>query len=328
MIWPRPLLLVLALAALAAPAAARPAEPIALLPATGANVHDGHLAAATDVLRSQLERTGRFEVRLAPAPEGARGEPTSTEAAASARAASATLGVTLRVSRLGEAAAVRLAAYRPDGTLAHADELTAASPDDLEPVLRRLARGLAEGQPARALAEVDSVTLRESDPFLKYAATQVFGVRLGTAFLLDRADGESTPANVAGGGIFWLYDARSFLADLSFDIHSGDGARLVALGLGFYRPFGKGNLTPYLGGGVGYHWTETGGAGESGLALRAAGGLIIGRLSTVQIRLEAGYHVSLFKEGPESESSFFGGGSPGGTTVRPHGPMMSVGLGF
>jgi hypothetical protein len=320
--WPRPLLVLLALAA---PAAARPAEPVALLPATGANVHEGHLAAATDVLRSQLERTGGFEVRLAPSPGGGREEPTAAEAGAAARAAGAPLAVTLRISRLGEAAAVRLAAYRADGALAHVDELTARGPDDLEPVLRRLARGLAEGQPARALAEVDSVTLQESDPFLKYAATQLFGVRLGTAFLLDRADGARGAANVSGGGIFWLYDARSFLADLSFDVHAGDGARLVAVALGFYRPFGKGNLAPYLGGGVGYHWTETGGSGESGLALRAAGGLLVGRLSTVQVRLEAGYHVSLFEEGPSSD--LFGAPAEG-ATVRPHGPMLSVGLGF
>jgi len=322
MTWLRPLLLSLALVA---PFATRAAEPIALLPATGANVHEGHLAAATDVFRSQLERTGRFEVRLAPAGAGGRDEPTAADAAAAARAANATLGVTLRISRLGEAAAVRLGAYRPDGTVAHVDELTAGSPDDLEPVLRRLARGLAEGQPARSLAELDSVTLRESDPYLKYAATQVFGLRLGTAFLYDRVDGVSEPANVSGGGVFWLYDARSFLADVSFDLHTGDGARLISLALGFYRPLSKGNLAPYLGGGVGYHWTETGGAGDSGLALRAAGGLIIGRLSSVQVRVEAGYQVSLFKESPGTD---FLGTPQAGSTTRPHGPLLSVGLGF
>lgn len=323
MTWPRPLPLLLLLA-LAAPVA-RAGEPTVLLPATGANVHEGHLAAATDVLRSQLERTGRFDVRLAPASDDPRAEPTPAEAAAAARAAGATLAVTLRVSRLGESAAVRLAAYRPDGSAAHLDELTAASPDDLEPVLRRLARGLAEGRPARALAELDSVTEKEADPFLKYAATNLFGVRLGTVFVLSRAGTSEETAAASGGGIFWLYDARSFLADVSFDIHSGGGARLVSLGLGFYRPFGKANVAPYLGGGVGYHWVDTGGGGASGLALRAAGGAIIGRLSTVQVRLEAGYQVSLFEEGPETDVF---GDPMGGATARPHGPTLSVGLAF
>lgn len=325
MTWPRPAPALLLLVALAAPSQARGGEDrVALLPATGANVHAGHLAAATDVLRSQLERTGRFQVVVAPAAEAGR-EPTPADAAAAARAASASLCVTLRISRLGETAAVRLAAHRPDGSVAHVDELGAGSPDDLEPVLRRLALGLAEGRPARALAELDSVTEKESDPYLKYAATQLFGVRLGTAVFLDRADGGGEAASVSGGGIFWLYDARSYLADLSFDLLTGDGRRLVAIGLGFYYPFGKGNVAPYLGGGLGYHWTDTGGGGGSGLALRGAAGLVVGRLSTVQVRLEAGYHASLFEEEPGT--SWLGVPEPG-TSARAHGPMLTVGLGF
>ena len=98
-----------------------------------------------------------------------------------------------------------------------------------------------------------------------------------------------------------------------------------ALGLGFYYPLGKGNLAPYVGGGLGYHWTDTGGAGGSGLALRAAVGLIVGRLSTVQVRLEAGYHASLYEEGPATD--YLGQPEPG-ATVRANGPMLSVGLGF
>ena len=322
----RPAALLFLALTLAAPATARAAYRLALLPATGANVHEGHLAAATDVLRSQLERTGRFEVVVAPAPQG-HAEPTPADAAEAARAANASIGVTLRISRLGESAVVRLAAYGPDGVATHVDELGAGSPDDLEPVLRRLARGLAEGRPARVLAELDSVTERESDPYLKYTATQLFGVRLGSAFFLDCADGGGETASVSGGGIFWLYDARSYLADLSFDILAGDGRRLFALGLGFYYPLSKGNLAPYVGGGLGYHWTDTGGAGGSGLALRGAAGVIIGRLSTVQVRLEAGYHLSLFEEAPATTTDYLGQPEPG-STVRAQGPMLSVGLGF
>jgi hypothetical protein len=320
----RPAAVLLLALASASPATARAAYRVALLPATGANVHEGHLAAATDVLRSQLERTGRFEVVPVPGPANGA-EPTPAEAAAAARAVEASLGVTLRISRLGESATLRLAAYGPDGKQAHIDELGAGSPDDMEPVLRRLALGLAEGKPARVLAEIDSVTEREADPYLKYAATQVFGVRLGTAWFLDGAGGGSDAADVSGGGIFWLYDARAYLADLSFDILAGGGRRLFALGLGFYYPLSKGNLAPYVGGGLGYHWTDTGGAGASGLALRATAGLLIGRLSTVQVRIEAGYHASLYEEPPDTD--WMGTPQPG-SSARAHGPMLTVGLGF
>jgi hypothetical protein len=306
---------VLAFLALLAPAAAL-AEPVLLLPATGSNLHEGHLAAATDVLRSHLERTGRFTVLrgtlLAPGRE-----PNAADAGASARAAGVPLAVTLHLARLGASASVRLAAYGPDGAVRHTDELGAATPEDLEPVLRRLAEGLATGRPARTLAQIDTVTVREADPFVKYAATNVFGIRLGGASFFDRG-ADVTTAQLAGGGIFWLYDARSYLAEVAFDVLDGDGDdHLVALTLGMYYPLSKANLSPYVGGALSYAWASGPGGDEAGLALRATGGLLFGRLSSVQIRAE----LSIFSTVFERQVSV-------GETMRDYGPMVSVGIGF
>ncbi len=311
----RTILAALSVACTAVPAAAT--ERVVVLPATGANVHEGHLAAATDVLRAHLERTGHYTVGVAVAPPGSTGEPTAVQAGAVASAAGAALAVTLRVARLGNVASVRLAAYRPDATLAHVDEIGAASPDDLDPAIRRLALGLAEGRTARALAELDSVTEREADPFLRFVATNVFGVKLGSAWLLNRA---STPdAHMAsGGGLFWLHDARSWLADLSLDLFGTKDDRLVAVGLGLYYPFSRRNLAPYAGGGVSYAWVDTGGEGGQGLQLRAALGFLFGRLSTVQVRVEGGWSVGAFREDP----------GPGGTARVPHGPYATLGLAY
>ncbi len=314
---------ILALAAALAPLAAS-AETVALLPATGANVHAGHLAAATDVLRAHLERTGRFAVVLAPGPASDQ-EPTPAQAAEAARSAGAALAVTVRLSRLGATALVRLAAFRPDGAVARVDELGAAGPEDLDPVLRRLAEGLATGRPARELAEIDSVTLKESDPYLKYMATNVIGVRLGSAFPVNRLSGGAGAAG--GGGVFWLYDARTYLAELTLDVFQGDRDSLVQLGIGAYWPLTRGNVSPYLGGGLAYTWAHedvatgaggTIGASSSGLSFRAGGGLLVGRLSTVQLRLDAAWSVNAFaSRDPVS-----------GRTRVGQGPVLTVGIGF
>jgi hypothetical protein len=302
---------------LAAPALAR-AERVALLPATGTNVHDGHLAAATDVLRAYLERTGRFQVALVPSPAEKGVEPTFAQAGEAARAAGADLAVTLRVSRLGGGALVRLGAYRPDGTLAHADEMNAATPDDLDTVLRRLADGLALGQKARGTAEIDTVTQREAFAYRKQAATNVFGLRLGGMHLMNVASTTMDSATLAGGGLFWLYDARTYLAEVSVDLMSGDGAHDVSIGLGAYYPFSRENTTPYAGVGIAYAWTDTGGEGASGLQVKAGGGFLFGRLSTVQIRADVGWLVNTFEERV----------SYGGSTRIAHGPYLTVGIGF
>lgn len=296
------------------PAAAL-AEPVLLLPATGSNLHEGHLAAATDVLRSHLERTGRFTVVRGALPVPGE-EPSAALAGEAARAAGVPLAVTLHLARLGSTASVRLAAYGPDGAARHTDELVAGTPEDLEPVLHRLADGLAAGKPARTLAQIDTVTEREADVYAKYAATHVFGIRLGGAALLDRGlDGDA--ARLAGGGFYWLYDARSYLAEIGFEVLDGDGDdRLSALTLGVYYPLARGNVSPYLGGGVSYAWSSGPGDDGRGLALRATGGLLVGRLSNVQLRAE----VSLFATTFEREVA--------GEGERDFGPMFSVGIGF
>jgi hypothetical protein len=123
----------------------------------------------------------------------------------------------------------------------------------------------------------------------------------------------------SGGGLFWLHDARSWLADLSFDVFGTEDDSLVALGLGAYYPFGRRNLAPYVGGGLSYAWVDTGGLdGGQGLQLRGVVGLLIGRLSTVQLRVEAGWAVNAFEEKA----------APGERANMPHGPFLTLGLGY
>jgi hypothetical protein len=307
--------LVLALALV--PALAN-AERVALLPATGSNVHAEHLVAATDVFRAHLERTGRFQVAIVPSPAPEGVEASFAQAAEVARTAGADLAVTLRVSRLGANAHVRMGAYRPDGSVAHVDELVAATPDDLDPVLQRLAKGFAEGRPARTVAEVDTVTQKEAEAYKKMQATNVFGLRLGGAMIMNRAGADEDSGTAAGLGIFWLYDARSYLADVGLDYFGGEGGHLFSIGLGAYYPFSRGNTSPYLGGGLAYSFVETGGDGGSGLALRAGGGVLFGRLSNVQIRADISFWINTFSEETD----------PAGDSVKPYGVVGTIGIGF
>jgi hypothetical protein len=281
---------------------------VALLPTTGSNLAVPQLAAAGDVLRAHLESTRAFVVVRVAGPVGGT-EPTAGDAAAAARASGAELAVVLRVARLAETGQAYLAAYRPDGVLVHTDQLSILGADDLDPALERLAEGLASGRFARDLASIDTVTAREEPPLRKMHANGSFGLAFVALMPMNRPVADAQQGGAGGLGFTWLYDARTFLADvtvtgalsaLSIDHDQQEfrkpenAAFLVSMGA--YYPFSKGNASPYLGAGAGYGWTRFGGESGHGLQGRVAGGLLLGRLSDVNVKLEVGWFWNAYTE--------------------------------
>jgi hypothetical protein len=221
-------------------------------------------------------------------------EPSPAEAAEGARAAGATRAAVVRIVTLGAVQRARLSVYdAATGRVVHTDDMPAGSPNDLDPVLERLAKGYAAGSGAARVAEIDTVTDKEARPLNRVTANKSSGLRLGAITpLTPGSQGTGT-----GGGYFWLYDARSFLVDVSFDLYFGDRYHDVALGFGAYLPLLKENFTPYLGGGMKYAWTRFGGDHASGLQPYAAVGGLFGRLSTVGVRGEVAWFYDWFKTG-------------------------------
>lgn len=293
------------------------AETLAVLPVSGVNVHEGTLEAAQDVLRGELQRRGVGTMAIPGAPE--RFEPDGAAAAQRAAGAGADGAAVLHVTRLGSTARLRLSVYGAAGQLRFADELPAATPDDMHAVIARLARAYTSGEPARDNAELGTVTAAESAPVLRRRATSTWGLLLGSVIPVN-VDGGMAP----GGSLFWLYDARRFLAEVAIGIHSGDEVHDVSVGLGVYAPFGSEDTTPYVGGGLRWaaaSYTGAGADGDSGLVLYAAAGVLLGRLSSVQIRAQAEYFVNTF-----SEPVWVDGAAT--REVRAHGVVLGLGIGF
>jgi hypothetical protein len=325
------LLASLSLAALALPSRARAAtQPrVAVLPMSGVNIHPGYLEAARDILKDHLIGTGRFYVI------GVPGHPpdhefTPDEALALGRSVQAELVVTTHIVHLAGTARIRLTVLRAsDGSIAHTDGMTTAGgPDDLDPVLKRLAVGFATGKPVSMTGEIDSVTQKEADPYLKQTATRVFGLRLAAAVPFGRSSGDTTTAT--GLGLFWLYDARDFMAEIwgDFFTSSADRASMFDIGIGGYYPFSKHNVTPYLGAGAAWSTSNFGGAGASGMRLHPAFGILMGRLWSVQVRGEVGYFFNLYGEKSAANPSLAPGTVYNPPTHYGHGPMLTLALGL
>ena len=301
---------------LATASAAHAADRIALLPVAGVNIHEGYAAAAQSLTRDALQGNG-FEVVAIPGAGGTQ-EATPQVAMGLAQSNGARFAIVMQVTRLSSLAKVKLAAYdAATGQMVYVASLSAGTPDDLDKVITRLVAGFATGKPPTETAEIDTVTQQEADPYLKQKATQVFGVRMSVVAPLNRPDG-SDEGGLPGLGIFWLYDVRAFLADVSLDFHSKENEGDFTVALGAYYPFSRSNTTLYLGGGIRYGAADYGNESQSGIGGFGGAGVLFGRLSTVQLRGEVMYFQNLF-------SSTNNEGSDG---VHTGGIMASAGIGF
>ncbi len=317
-------------------APARP-QTVAVLPPTGDNVAPELLRAARDILKDHLQRAGSYTViepPLPPPPAGAplpaavQGEePTAADAARLGATVGAELTIVLRLTHFGSSARLRLTAYAT-GTaqVAYWDSiLITGGPDELDVAIQRLVHGMQTGKPVRESAELETVTEKETMTLSRREANKTFGVRIS----------ELAPFNAAGnnfdtltaGGLVWLYDARSWMADLAVDIGGGaEGRFFMDAAIGAYYPLLREDFTPYVGGQVRWASMQLGGQGASGLVLQPTAGLLLGRLSSVQVRAEVGYFFDTFAELEVADAN-------GTTAANPprhysDGFVFSVGIGF
>ncbi len=309
--------------------AAASAETVAILPVSGINIHPSYCQVAQELLKDHLATAGKHNAVVVSGPTNAH-EPSPAEAVQAARGVGADLALLAHLTHLQSTFRMRVTVYRvATGETVYTDALGASGgPDQLDPVIRRLMQAFARGERASDNAEIDNVTASEAEPYLKQTATRTVGLRVGGIMPFNRPAGDVGVG--ASLGLFWLYDARDYMAEAFVEITPNehtreDSVNAFAIGIGLYRPFSRKNFTPYAGGGAAYSYSQFGGLGSGGLRLHGAFGLLFGRLSTVQIRGELGYFVNAYRE---SSDPAYADHNEAERRTMSHGPMFNVGIGF
>ena len=321
-------------------------QTVAVLPVTGDNVSPEILSAADDILKDHLQRAGVYAVveaprtppaaapaapGVAPMPPPPSQEPTAAAAAQMGASLGAELSVLVRLTHFGNSARLRLTAYAT-GTaqVVYWDSiLINGGPDELDVAIQRLVNGMKTGKPVRDSAELETVTDKESQRLNRREANKSFGLRLTSCCRSTRRTESSRRS--PRGGLFWLYDARSWMADVAVDIGGGASDRFFAdAALGAYYPLLREDFTPYVGGQIRWAEMTLGGSGAGGLTLQPTIGILLGRLSSVQIRVEGGYFFNTFGEAGATTYDSTTGTlvSGGGDKHYGRGFVFSAGIGF
>lgn len=191
----------------------------------------------------------------------------------------------------------KLASYRLDGT----------SVEDLEYVMRRLARALAEGLSIEKSVTIDNVTEIEMDPGRHRRRTgfHAMGLKFGLMYPLTHASyrrkkfdyssgsnpssTEQLPQILSTDWVNWFELPRNIA--LQWDIHVGWGAEL-GTHFSLLKLFSRGDYVPFAGAGVGLDHVFVGnsdsGKRHSGFALSGRGGMLLFRTYDFRIHTELG----------------------------------------
>lgn len=186
------------------------------------------------------------------------------------------------------------------------DRLKAKNPDDFDPIIQRVARNMGTKNKAVDDDDILSVTAQETKKLRKKSISSYLGAQISGVASLNpdvQFDG--------GFGLFLFYDARNFLFSLDWSINNLDAKstsrpRLSGLSLSGYYPFGTGNITPFLGGGLAYsrrtldidldgYDVDDVELTSSGVSFELGGGVIFNRASRVMFIADAKYFIDCFK---------------------------------
>jgi hypothetical protein len=159
------------------------------------------------------------------------------------------------LSKLGEKIIVRARALRmSDPSPFYSDQLPAATEEDLDAVMRRIAEGIAAGRPNSDLATIDSVTKEETVRPRRKEGRGGLGFRAG--ILWPDGDSYGGADHLTDLHLAWRVEGHRYVVETTtlLGLRWGDGcADWTLLDVFGARLFGLGDVATYAGGGLGLH---------------------------------------------------------------------------
>lgn len=268
------------------------------------NVNYQYQYSTAKLLQGYMDETGRYQLVLPTRPDSLVAVPNAEQARSKAQSLGCPYFIMGDLNRVGETVILSVAMYKSDdGAVVWNDKLKANTPDDLDPILQKVARNIGTENKAAGDGDIYSVTNYQSQQLRQIQAINSFGVSVGGATFFSKPFTDEPFS--AGIGAFYLYDARQIILEINGEAYFVSDSKLLQASLNAYLPLYSDNNTPFFGGGLGIatlsssdHTSTTPDTQDftgSGLTFLLGGGYMIGRSSTVGIRAHVRYYISTFK---------------------------------
>jgi hypothetical protein len=224
------------------------------------------------------------------------------------------------LNRIGDNVIVNVSLFETaTGNKVWFDQLKAASPEDLDPIMQRVGNSIGTQTKATAVDDIYSVTNQETAALNQKQTNNSFGVCLGglQAFQYD------LQLTTIGAG--WYFDSRNFIFDIRPTLGFGNkGSNVFNVALEMFKPVSNNANSAFYGGGVSYSTSTVKKGSDSydgtGLNLNVGGGYIFNRTSTLSVRLGANLFYGMY----DVTSVSYSGTTVSKTTQSPLGLEFKV----
>ena len=267
------------------------------------NVHSDYQYSTARLFKNYVDEDKRYTLIIPQKPDSMVSQPSAEKIRETAKSLNCEYYMIGDMNRIGEIVIISVNIYKTDnGETIWNDRLKAANPEDIDPILQKLARNIGTKQKATNDGDIYSVTSQQSQNLKQVRSNNAFGVSIGGVYMMSKP--YTSDAFAGGGGAFWTYDVREMIYDINTQIYFMGGPSLGQISINAYKPFYSESNSPFIGGGlgVGYaYYTPPNTSvysnysySGSGLMLFIGGGYIIGRSSNVGLRIRANYMISTF----------------------------------
>ncbi len=241
--------------------AARASEEALYFRFRGIGVDEELIDAVSHLLRGSLDGEGVYAPVPADELVGYTGCSEPSCAAEIAREEGFGWAITGSVTRLGSKLIVRVELVEAaSGEVRFTTDGSSLTEDDLDTVLKRLARSLSTGKDMESTAEVGMITASEYEEPRRRESYSSKSIDVG--FLWPQNDSWAGVGRLTAIDLAYQYDTEEFFllgrsgirwgGDLDDDGGRGFGLDLLDVKIGRY--FSRGDFSPFLSTGVGVHW--------------------------------------------------------------------------
>jgi hypothetical protein len=225
---------------------------LVILPLHTGGVDSVYLQTSESILRTEIEKLSRMEVVSVRQTKEALGGATCTErecALEIGRQLNASRVLACQLSALGQKIIVQYFIVDvPTGKQVLIDQTTAENAEDLETLMKRLAKSAVGLEAASSNAEVGTILASETQEPARKASRNNFGISFG--YLFPQMGYDNGTRSLVLDGRF-DHEVNDFAVGLLVGIREGFAMNLY----GSYL-FSRTDFCPYLGAQMGFHWVS------------------------------------------------------------------------